>query len=214
MMKNLFILLALYLCATSCTDPKPSDGTVQADELASTKDFVASKDQDTARHIPLYIHKIPAEGELDNQTTSVGGFGQTIEPPMDRLEAQALCKSYWVVEGYADSRASRPQKVAATGQWIQCFPNGTFRGGHWDKQTHAGAWYLTYNEKHPLLQLDSNVDRMDAIWEIQGMSGDQASIVVVRRNTFGPHHNSISSKWIELYDRPTREQFKHVHQGL
>jgi hypothetical protein len=98
--------------------------------------------------------------------------------------------------------------------WIQCFPNGTFRGGHWDKQTHAGAWYLTYNEKHPLLQLDSNVDRMDAIWEIQGLAGDQASIVVVRRNTFGPSHNSISSKWIELYDRPTREQFKNLHQGL
>lgn len=213
-MKDLFILLALCLSVTSCGDSTPSDGTVQADELASTKDFVASKDQDTARHIPLYIHKIPAEGELDNQTTSVGGFGQTIEPPMERLEAQALCKSYWVVEGYADSRASRAQKVAATGMWLQCFPNGTFRGGHWDKQTHAGAWYLTYNEKYPLLQLDSNVDRMDAIWEIQGLAGDQASIVVVRRNTFGPSHNSVSSKWIELYDRPTREQFKNLHQGL
>ena len=213
-MKNLFFFLALSLALASCTDPKPSDGTVPADELASTKDFVASKDQDTARHIPLYIHKIPADSELDTQTTAVGGFGQVIAPPMERLEAQALCKSYWVVEGYADSRASRAQKVAATGQWIQCFPNGTFRGGHWGKQTHAGAWYLTFNEKYPLLQLDSNVDRMDAIWEIQGFAGDQSAMAVVRRNTFGPHHNSVSSKWIELYDRPTREQFKNVHQGL
>ena len=39
-------------------------------------------------------------------------------------------------------------------------------------------------------------------------------MAVVRRNTFGPPFNSLSSKWIELYDRPTREQFKHMHQGL
>lgn len=213
MMKYLF-LLALGLTVFACKDSGPTDGTVPADKLESTKDYVASADQDTARHVPLYIHKIPADSELDSQVTAVGEFGQVLQPPMERLEAQALCKSYWVVEGYADSRASRPQKVAATGQWIQCFPNGTFRGGHWDKQTHAGAWYLTYNEKYPLLTLDSNVDRMDATWEIQGFAGDQSAMALVRRNTFGPRHNAISAKWIELFDRPTREQFRHVHQGL
>jgi hypothetical protein len=205
-MKHLLALLALFLCVASCIPP--------TDELASTKDFVASPDQDTARHIPLYIHQIPVESRIDSSLTSVGGFGQVIEPPISRPEAQALCNSYWVVQGYMDSHASRAQRKAATGQWIQCLPNGTFRGGHWDKQTHAGAWHLTFKEKFPLLQLDSNVDRMDATWEIQGFSGDQARMSVVRRNTFGPHHNSISSLWVELYDRPTREQFKDVHQGL
>jgi len=175
-MKNLFFFLALCLGVASCTDPKSTDGTVPADELASTKDFVASADQDTARHVPLYIHKIPAESELNSQVTAVGAFGQVLQPPMERLEAQALCKSYWVVEGYAE--------------------------------------YLTFNEKYPLLTLDSNVDRRDAIWEIQGFAGDQSAMAVVRRNTFGPPFNSLSSKWIELYDRPTREQFKHMHQGL
>ncbi len=213
-MKSICLLLAISLVFTSCGDSTlPNAGPVPADELASTQDFVASPDQDTASHIPLYIHKIPAASELNDTITSVGSVGPLPPPPMARIEAQALCRSYWVVEGYADSRASRPQKIAATGQWIQCFPDGTFKGGHWDKQTHSGKWHLTFQEKHPLLQLDSNVDRMDASWTMQ-LSRDQAKMALTRRNGFGPHFNSISSLWVELYDRPTREQFKNAHQGL
>lgn len=213
-MKNLLFCLICILASASCGDPdRSSGGLVPADALASTQDFVASPDQDTAQHIPLYLHKIPAEAELNDTITSVGGVGQLLPPPMGTLEAQILCQSYWVVEGYADSRASRPQKIAATGQWLRCFPNGTFQGGHWEKQTHSGRWYLTFQEKYPVLQLDSNVDRMDANWTFQ-YARDKSAIALTRRNDFGPRFNSLSTKWVELYDRPTREQFKNVHRGL
>lgn len=213
-MKYLFLLAFLVTAIVSCTKADPKARITPANELASTKDFIASPDQDTARHIPLYIHKIPAEAEINDTLTAVGGYSQALPPPMGHAIAQALCGSYWVVEGYNDSRASRPQKIAGTGQWIKCHPDGTFAGGHWGKQTYAGVWYLTFNEKHPLLQLDANVDRMDAFWDIQGFRKDEGVMVLTRRNTFGLRHNSISAKWIALYDLPTREQFELVHQGL
>lgn len=215
-MKHLLILLLVAFAATSCNNNAASDGTTPVEELESTATFAASPDQDTAKYVPLYIHKIPAEDELNSATTAVGGFGQILAPPMDKIEAQMLCKSYWVIEGYADNDGSRPQKIAATGQWIQCFPNGTFYGGHWDRQTHAGAWYLDYTQEHPRLTLDSNVDRMDAIWEMQRISGDQTEMAWVRLSdtNFGVRHRPISAKWIELYDRPTKEQFAGIHGGL
>jgi len=214
-MKFLIHLLPLVLLLVACGN-EPSDGTVSADRLESTDDFVASSDQDTAKYRPLYLHKIPAESELTNATTSVGAFGQVLAPPMERLEAQMLTKSYWVIEGYADSDASREQKIAATGQWLQCFPNGTFYAGHWDRHTHSGAWYMDYQGRAPRLTLDSNVDRMDAVWEIQGMTGDQASMAWVRipDTGFGLYRGSLSVKVIELYDRPTRKQFANTHTGL
>lgn len=214
-MKHLFILLFAAFALASCTKTA-NDGTVPAEELESTASFVASPDQDTAKYVPLYIHKIPAASELNSATTAVGGFGQILAPPMDRLEAQMLCKSYWVVEGYADNDGSRPQKIAGTGQWIRCFPNGTFYGGHWGRQTHAGAWYLDYTQKYPRLTLDSNVDRMDAIWEMQAIAGDQTEMAWVRLSdtNFGFRHRPISAKWIELYDMPTKEQFAGIHSGL
>lgn len=215
-MKKLFYLPLLALFLTACGNDTASDGTVPADQLASTADFVASADQDTAAYVPLYIHKIPAESEIDNSITSLGSFANLIVPPMEQLHAQMLTKSYWVVEGYADRDGSRAQKIAATGQWLQCFPNGSFRGGHWGKQTHAGAWYLNYQGRFPRLTLDSNVDRLDSVWEIQGVSGDQASMAWIRVNSegFGLQRRSLSVKLVELYDRPTKEQFAGVHGGL
>jgi len=204
--------LYTLLCVLSfaCNDGKPSDGTVPVDQLESTASYVASPDQDTARYSPLYIHPIPAESELNSPVTALGGFGQVIAPTMQRLEEQMLVKSYWVVEGYADGKASRFQRMAGVGQWIRCFANGTFHAGHWNRQTHAGAWYMDYQGKHPQLMLDSNVDRMDSVWEIQGVSGDQASMAMVRTGDtpFGFKWSPVSAKWIELYDMPTREQFK------
>lgn len=208
-MKNCFYLL-LCLAVFACNESGPSDGTVPADQLESTAAFAASPDQDTAAYYPLYIHKIPAESEINSPVTSQGGFGQVIAPSMQRIEEQMLVKSYWVVEGYADGKASRQQRMAGVGQWIRCFANGTFHGGHWDRQTHAGAWYMDYQGKNPKLMLDSNVDRMDSVWEIQGISGDQASMAMVRAGDtpFGFRWSPVSAKWIELYDMPTKAQFK------
>lgn len=208
-MKNFFYLL-IGLMVFACTDNASSDGTVPADKLDSTASYVSSPDQDTARYYPLYIHKIPAESELNSPITSLGEFGQVIAPSLQRIEEQMLVKSYWVVEGYADGKASRFQRMAGVGQWIRCFANGTFHGGHWDRQTYAGAWYMDYQGKYPRLTLDANVDRMDSVWEIQGVSGDQASMAMIRPGdtNFGFKWSPVSAKWIELYDMPTKAQFK------
>jgi len=106
-MKNFFYLL-LCLAVFACTKTTSSDGTVPANQLESTASFVASPDQDTARYSPLYIHKIPAESELNSPITALGEFGQVIAPSMQRVEEQMLVKSYWVVEGYADGNFRRP----------------------------------------------------------------------------------------------------------
>ena len=206
-MKYLFSFLAILAFLTHCAQPAPPE---------STASFVASPDQDTARYVPLYIHQIPPAEEINKDTTEFGGFGPLFAPPMERIEAQVLTNSYWVIEGYADHEGSRQQRIAATGQWIRCLPDGSFHGGHWDRLTHTGVWYLHYNYKFPRLVLDSNVDRLDATWEIQGMSGDQSEMAWVRLSgeVFGQPHRSISVRLIELYDRPTKEQFAGVHQGL
>jgi hypothetical protein len=215
-MKHLLLFSLFVLLLNGCNNNTSSDGTTPADKLESTATFVASPDQDTAQYVPLYIHRIPAEEELNSATTAVGGFGQILAPPMERTEAQMLTKSYWVIEGYADNSGSRAQKIAGTGQWIRCFPNGTFYGGHWDRQTHAGAWYLDVSQKFPRLTLDSNVDRLDAVWEMQAIAGDQSQTAWVRlaNANFGSYHSPISAKWIELYDMPTKEQFAGIHSGL
>lgn len=216
-MKQFLLLLLATFTLFACGNNGPKDGTTSADELESTASYVSSPDQDTATYIPLYIHKIPAPEELNASTTSVGAFGQVLAPPMDRVEAQMLTKSYWVIEGYADTKASRAQKIAGTGQWIRCFDNGTFYGGHWDRQTHAGSWYLDYStSKYPRLTLDSNVDRMDAVWEMQAIAGDQTEMAWSRisDSKFGPYHRAFSVKLIELYDMPTKAQFAGVHGGL
>lgn len=207
-MKYLLFPLAVFALLTHCAPPAP---------LESTATFAASPDQDTASYVPLYIHQIPPIEEINNgDSTELGAYGQLFAPPMDKIEAQILTNSFWVVEGYADNEASRAQKIAGTGQWLKFLPSGYFHGGHWDRQTHSGVWYIHYNYKHPRLVLDSNVDRLDATWEMQAISGDQAEMAWVRLSgdVFGFPHSPFSIKLIELYDRPTKEQFAGVHQGL
>lgn len=206
-MKYLFFTLVSVVFLAHCSQPTP---------IESTASFVASPDQDTASYVPLYIHQIPPLEEINNDSTAFGQFEQRLPPPMDRTEAQVLTNSYWVMEGYADHEGSRQQRIAATGQWLRCLPDGSFQGGHWDRQTHSGLWYLHYNYKYPRLLLDSNVDRLDATWEIQGLSGDRSEMAWVRLSgeVFGLPHRSISVRLIELYDRPTKEQFAGVHRGL
>ena len=214
-MKYLFILLLTTLalaCGNNGTGP--ADGTTPVDQLRSTAEFTDVPGQDTARYRPLYLHKIPPADEIKNATTSLGGFGMVLKPELAHPVAQMLVKSLWVVEGYADSDANRNQRIGGVGQWIQCFDNGTFFGGHWGEQTHSGAWYIDTRGEYPRITLDSNVDRLDAIWEVQGYSGDGSSMAVVRKwdTKFGPYRGSLAAKWIELYDRPTKDQFKGLYQ--
>jgi hypothetical protein len=211
---------AILFCL-SCTlffacgkDAKPV--STSSARLATTYDFVASPDQDTASYMPLYLHPIPAAENLNSPTTTVGGYGQVLAPPMERFEAQVLTKSIWCFEFYSDSQASIPQKLAGSGQWFQFSPDGTFKAGHWGTQTYSGAWYLDFQGQFPILQLDANVDQMDSKWEIQGIAGDQAAMAWVRPSNsgFGPNRRPISCKLIELTSLPTKQQFAHLLQGL
>lgn len=207
-MKYLLYLLPLALMVACQDDGAPGSKTQM---VASTAEFASSHDSDTATYSPLFIHGIPPEGEMEAPQTGMGGYGQVLAPDMSRTEAQILTKSTWVFEFYIDSQASLPQTAQGTGQWMQFFPDGKFIAGHWERQTHAGAWYMDYQERFPKLTLDSNVDRMDAVWEIQAINAEQDNMGWRRvPDAFGPYRKSIMGKVIELYDRPTRKQFEHL----
>lgn len=209
-----YLLFALPLCLLLACNNQPTDGLTPPSQLRSTIDFAGSPDQDQTDYVPLYIHKIPAKDEINNNVTAVGGFGQILAPPANDSRVRLLTESYWMIDKYADNEATRPQRIAATGQWIRCFDNGTFYGGHWDRQTHAGAWYLdTSTGPHPRLTLDSNVDRLDAIWELQAIANDGQEFAAVRLNepTFGYPHRPFSAHWIKILEMPTKTQFADYH---
>jgi hypothetical protein len=73
-----------------------------------------------------------------------------------------------------------------------------------------------YNNKFPRLVLDSNLDRLDATWEMKRISGNQSEMAWVRLSgeAFGFPHRPFHVKLIELFDRPTKKQFAGVHQEL
>lgn len=193
----------------ACQDDQATGSKTQM--VSSTAEFASSHDSDTAKYKPLFIHGIPTDDEMNSDRTGMGGHGRILPPDMSRTEAQVLTKSIWVFEFYIDSQASLPQTAQGTGQWMQFNPDGTFIAGHWQQQTHSGAWYLDYQEKFPKLTLDSNVDRMDAVWEIQAINAEQDNMGWRRvPDAFGPYRKSIMGKVIELYDRPTRQQFEHL----
>lgn len=125
------------------------------------------------------------------------------------MEAQLLTgRPYWVMEFYHDSYGSAQQRLEGQGQWFHFNPDGTFTGGHWDRQTHAGAWYLVFEDDHRYLTLDSNVDRQDAKWDMQKISGERDAMGWVRSGDFGPRTpRTLQAKMIELFDMPTRAQF-------
>ncbi|MEM9836006.1 MAG: hypothetical protein AAF828_05860 [Bacteroidota bacterium] len=163
---------------------------------------------DTATYQPLYIHKVLAESELNAKNTAQGGYGQAMLPPMTYPTAQLLTRNYWVAEFYHDSHASVEQRKRGQGQWFQFNPDGTFIGGHWDRQTHAGAWYLINDTGKTYLQIDSNVDRLDATWDVQAIGSEQEAMGWVRTTKFGPRTpKSITVKMIELFNMPTKQQF-------
>ena len=212
-MKALFTtltgLIALILC--SCG---PDQAPRQRD-VVSTASFAASLDQDTANYVPLYLHPIPFEEELNAPQSSFGGYGQVLAPPMDKFQAQVLNSGTWVYEFYVDSQASLGQRQAGTGQWLEFRPDGTFVGGHWDRQTHSGAYYLNLQGEYPRLTLDSNVDRLDADWDIQGTTAeqDQMSWRRVTDSKFGPYRKSVLCKMMKMDGRPTKKQFANLYRG-
>ncbi|MBC6995716.1 hypothetical protein QWY85_18130 [Neolewinella lacunae] len=210
-MKYPFLLFCFLILFTACTGDGKNAST-NAGNLESTAAYVASRDQDTAQYKPLYLHQIPAAEDLNAVRTSLGGHGRAFLPDMTRTEAQVLTRNVWCFEFYNDNQASVPQKVAGTGQWFQFANDGTFKGGHWNRQTYAGVWYLDYQEKFPKLTLDANVDAMDAIWQVQAISGDQESMAWVRPSNsgFGPQRRPISAKLIMLTTLPTKEQFANT----
>lgn len=164
---------------------------------------------DTARYQPLYVHPLLSAAELNAQNTAQGGYGKVLPPPMNRMEANLLTQSpYWVFEFYHDSYGSAQQRLEGQGQWFQFNPDGTFIGGHWDRQTHAGAWYLVFDGQDRFLTLDSNVDRQDAKWNIQKINGERDAMGWVRSPDFGPRTpRTLQAKVIQLFDMPTRKQF-------
>ncbi|MEL6141189.1 MAG: hypothetical protein AAFU67_06195 [Bacteroidota bacterium] len=165
---------------------------------------------DTASYQPLYVHPLLADVELNAQNTALGGYGQIMSPPMERSEAQLLTKAYWVFEFYHDPNGSAGQRKRGAGQWFRFSPDGSFTGGHWGRQTHAGLWYLLYDGNHRYLTIDSNVDQLDGKWDIQAIGSEQDAMGWVRQNDFGPKLKSpVQGKLIELYNVPTKEQF-HV----
>lgn len=163
---------------------------------------------DTASYQPPYVHVVLTPDELNAQNTSQGGYGQIMSPPMNRTEAQILTRSYWVYEFYHDINGSIPQRVNGKGQWFRFSDDGSFVGGHWDRQTHSGVWYLLYDGDHRYLTIDSNVDRLDGKWDIQAVGTEEDVMGWVRVSDFGmPLKNPIHGKLIELYNMPTKQQF-------
>lgn len=205
---TIFTLCLTALLFTGCQSDQASGNKPASDsKMATTYSFTASTDQDTARYKPLYLHDIP--NDVNAQVTPTGAYGQIAPPPLERFEAQVLTKGIWTTEFYVDKSASRAQKMAGTGQWFQFYGDGTFKGGHWGTQTHSGAWYINFTTEKPTLVIDSNVDQLDAWWEIHGITGaqDAMSWRRVPENSTGAYRKSIMTKMIELTDLPTKEQF-------
>ncbi|MFT7120100.1 MAG: hypothetical protein ACJAZ9_000270 [Neolewinella sp.] len=201
-----FILFCIILCClNSCQND--SSHSSESNGVKSTYSFAASLDQDTSSYIPLYLHDIPTDVNARNTTTGI--FGQFTPPDLARYQTQVLTKSIWTFEFYVDNNASRPQRMAGTGQWFQFNGDGSFKGGHWQHQTHSGGWSINYTTKHPTLVIDSNVDGLDAWWEIQGITDQQDAMAWVRVSDSGVglYRKRIQGRLMELSDRPTKEQF-------
>lgn len=202
--KYFFPLFILGLFSVGCGDNGAGTSGKNPTPLSSGEMTV----NDTASYKPIYVHARLADTELNAQNTAQGGYGKVLPPPMNQMEAQLLTKSFWAFEFYHDSYGSPNQRLAGQGQWLRFNPDGTFIGGHWDQQTHSGAWYLLYDGEHRYLTLDSNVDRLDAKWDIQKINGERDAMGWVRQNDFGPKTpRTIQAKVIELYDMPTKKQF-------
>lgn len=193
------ILAALVVLAVSCVDSSKNPTPLSTGEKTI---------QDTAVYQPLYIHTMLGEQELNAQTTSQGGYGQIMDPPMNRSEPRMLTRDFWVVEFYHDSFASKEQRKRGQGQWFQFNPDGSFIGGHWEKQTHSGLWYMIYDGDKKYVTIDSNVDRLDGKWDMQGIGSEEETTAWVRTTEFGPRTpRSVTIKLITLSNRPTKQQF-------
>ena len=215
-MKYLLPALLTLVFLSTCGDTATTAGSGNAATAETTDAFVAAPGQDTMSYRPLYLHPIPAADQLNANQTAHGGYGQIILPPLEHPTTQLLLKGFWVTEYYIDQKANPYQKVAGAGQWLRFNPDGTYTAGHWDRQTHAGAWYLSFAQEYAWLTLDANVDRRDAVWELQRISSNQRTMGWRRiyDTGFGPYGKSIILKQENLDNMPTKEQYAGQLQSL
>jgi len=149
--------------------------------------------------------------------------GQFAKPqPADQSpEAQALCQNYWVFEFFVTD--DRDARLFNRGRWYDFREDGTFLSGHWEEQKAEGSWRLIRSKDRtvvavdgttgkPLdnspyelrLAIDSSNDSEDGTYILTFNSAMDASSWVGLPKT---PVSGIAIKAINLFDRPTKEQF-------
>ena len=203
----LSVLTLLLACETGTGGLAPSKQKVEM-----TDEFAAYPGQDTNSYRPLFLHPIPSEDVINSNQTPYGAYGQLLLPPTTDARIQLLNEGIWTIEFYIDEEADARQRMFGTGQWMQFFPDGHFIGGHWQRQTHSGAYYVNLGEKYPMITFDSNVDQLDATWEMQRIADDRENMAWRRADekNFGPKRRNIVLKLNKLDNRPTREQYDGI----
>lgn len=149
---------------------------------------------------------VAEENRVDNNVPSTGqGFvGEPEAPPTELRETQALLRNFWVFEFYID-RKNPDNRIAKKGKWYKFEPDGTFTGGQWQDQTHAGVYRVYRKDNKVMLLIDSNNDSEDAEFDMQGLTGDAEAMSWVGTSRFDMSH--VILKAINLLTRPTKEQF-------
>lgn len=214
------VFLLPFLLFAACSDPEPgtsgrAPGQAE-DGVEMTDEFAAYPGQDTMDYRPFYLHPIPDDDVINTNETPYGAYGQLLPPPMEDSRIQLLTSAIWAVEYYINSEGTPRQNIYGTGQWMQFFPDGHFIGGHWDRQTHSGAYYVNIQGKYPFITYDSNVDQLDTNWEMQRINNNQDGMGWRRaqEKDFGPPSGSIVLKLNKLDNRPTRQQYQAVFNAL
>lgn len=138
------------------------------------------------------------------QNTGKGSAAAPIAANTHSPYVQTLLNNFWVYEYYVDSK-DRSTQLPNKGRWYKFNADGTFEGGQWEEQTHAGSWVLNIEEGNWVIYLDSNNDALDNQFFIQGLEPGVESTSWVGTSRFENSH--IIIKVINLLTRPTKQQF-------
>lgn len=138
------------------------------------------------------------------QKRAQGTVMAPIAPNTHSTYVQTLLNNYWVYEYYVDSQ-DRSNQIPNKGRWYKFNPDGTFTGGQWQEQTHAGSWVLNIEDGTWVIYLDSNNDALDNQFFIQGLEPGAESTSWVGTSRFDNSH--IIIKVINLLTMPTKAQF-------
>ncbi|MEM7572046.1 MAG: hypothetical protein AAF433_04055 [Bacteroidota bacterium] len=205
-MKYFPLLLGLFFLSFACTD-RSSDEPGTATIANLLPDPFA---QDTHSYRPIFYHQRLPENLVGATPTPLGSFGPILQPNLaDPITQMLTGSTYWVFEFYHDGAAAIAQRKQGKGIWFQFKTDGTYNGGHWDHWTHSGVWHIQPDGTHNYLVIDSNVDRHDATWDVQGLSADQTEMGWARTNKTGfqKEGRNVQGKLIRLFTAPTKEQF-------